>query len=54
MAAMPPDIRERFLGRLRTDVTAAKKANNIESQVKVELIDADTQQVMATIETTTS
>jgi tetratricopeptide (TPR) repeat protein len=54
MAAMPPDIRERFLSRLRTDVTAAKKAHNIESQVKVELVDADTQQVMATIETTTS
>lgn len=54
MAGMPPEVRERFLSKLRTQVTEAKSTNNISSPVKIELIDADTQQVMETIRTETS
>ncbi len=51
MSAMPPEVRERFLGKLRTQVTEAKSANSINGTAKIELIDADTNQVMETITT---
>ncbi|MBI3302329.1 MAG: tetratricopeptide repeat protein [Deltaproteobacteria bacterium] len=54
MAAMPPDVRERFLGKLRTQVTEAQSANRISGTAKIELIDADTKQVMETITTAAS
>ena len=54
MTAMPSEVRERFLGKLRAQVTEAKSANGIDDTAKIELIDADTQQVMATISTATS
>lgn len=54
MAAMPPEVRERFLGKLRMQVTEAKSANGIGGPAKIELIDADTKQVMETITTATS
>jgi len=54
MTAMPPDIRGRFLDKLRTQVTEAKNANNLSGTARVELIDADTNQLMETITTATS
>ncbi|HJY82077.1 MAG TPA: tetratricopeptide repeat protein [Candidatus Binatia bacterium] len=51
MSAMPQEVRERFLGKLRTQVTEAKSANSISSMAKIELIDADTNQIMETITT---
>ena len=51
MSAMPQEVRERFLGKLRTQVTDAKTANSINETAKIELIDADTNQVMETIVT---
>ena len=54
MTAMPSEVRERFLGKLRAQVTEAKSATGIDGTAKIELIDADTQQVMATISTATS
>lgn len=54
MGGMPPEVRERFLGKLRTQVTEAKSANSISGTAKIELIDTDTKQVMETITTVTS
>jgi tetratricopeptide (TPR) repeat protein len=51
MSAMPQEVRERFLGKLRTQVTEAKSATSISSMAKIELIDADTNQIMETITT---
>ncbi|MGH7963820.1 MAG: hypothetical protein ACRERD_18685, partial [Candidatus Binatia bacterium] len=51
MAGMPPEVRERFLSKMRTQVAEAKSANNLGSPVTIELIDADTQQLMDTIKT---
>ncbi len=53
MSAMPPEVRERFLGKLRMQVTEAKSANSINGTAKIELIDADTNQVMEIITTAT-
>jgi len=54
MSAMPPEVRERFLGKLREQVNEAKKASQINEAVTIELIDADTNQVMDTLTTATS
>lgn len=51
MAAMPQEVRERFLGKLRSQVTEAKSANSVAETTKIELIDADTNQIMETITT---
>ena len=49
MSAMPPEVRERFLGRLRTQVSEAKNTNKINEAVSIELIDAETNQIMDTL-----
>jgi tetratricopeptide (TPR) repeat protein len=54
MAGMPAEVRERFLGKLRTQVNDAKTANNLNDTVTIELIDADTNQVMDTLSTAAS
>ncbi len=54
MSAMPAEVRERFLGKLRTQLTEARNTNNINNPVTIELVDADTNQVMDTLSTTTS
>lgn len=54
MSAMPPEVRERFLGKLREQVNDAKKTNRIGDAVTIELIDADTDQIMDTLSTATS
>jgi hypothetical protein len=54
MAGMPPEVRERFLSKLRTQLTEAQNANNINGTVTIELIDVDTQNVMDTISTAIS
>lgn len=54
MSAMPPEVRERFLGKLREQVNAAKKTHQISEAVMIELIDADTNQIMDTLSTATS
>ena len=54
MSGMPQDVRDRFLAKLRIQVGVAKKTNNIEENVTVEFIDADTQNVMETLQTETS
>src|SRR5581483_855123 len=46
MSAMPAEVRERFLGKLRTQLTEARNTNNINNPVTIELVDADTNQVM--------
>lgn len=51
---MPPDVRDRFLAKLRIQIGVAKKSNNIDDSVIVELIDADTRSVMETLQTETS
>jgi hypothetical protein len=48
---MPREVRERFLGKLRTQVAEAKSANSVSGTAKIELIDADTNQIMETITT---
>ena len=50
MAGMPEDVRNRFLAKLRIQVGVAKKTNSIEENVIVEFIDADTQNVMETLQ----
>lgn len=54
MAAMPAEVRERFLGKLRTQVAEATKTNSVGSPATIELVDMDTQQVMETISTVQS
>lgn len=49
MSAMPPEVRERFLGKLRALIGEAKKTNGVSGTAKVELIDADSQQIMETL-----
>ena len=51
---MPPDVRNRFLAKLRIQLGLAKKNNNIDDSVIVELIDAETRSVMETLHTETS
>ncbi len=51
---MPPDVRERFLAKLRIQIGLARKSNNIDASVSVELIDADTRSVMETLHPETS
>ena len=51
---MPPDVRNRFLAKLRIQIGLAKKNNNIDDSVIVELIDAETRSVMETLQTETS
>ena len=51
---MPPDVRNRFLAKLRIQIGLAKKNNNIDDSVIVELIDAETRSVMETLHTETS
>lgn len=54
MAGMPAEVRERFLGKLRTQVNDAKAANNLRNTVTIELFDADTNQPMDTLSTAAS
>jgi len=54
ISAMPPEVRERFLGKMRLQVTEVKQTNNITDQVTIEFVDADTNQVMETLSTGTS
>lgn len=49
MQSMPPEIRQRFLDRLKTQVRERKSANQVTAQVQIELIDPATQSVMETI-----
>jgi tetratricopeptide (TPR) repeat protein len=52
MSAMPAEVRERFLGKLRGQVAEAKSANHINDAVKIDLVDLDTNNVMETITAT--
>ena len=54
MSGMPQDVRDRFLAKLRIQIGVAKKTNQINDTVTVELIDADSQAVMETLSTETS
>lgn len=49
ISAMPPEVRERFLDKLRLQISDAKNANKISDSVTIELIDIDTNQVMETL-----
>lgn len=49
MQSMPPEIRERFLGRVRSQVRDRKTADSRTAQVTIELVDPATQSVMETI-----
>ena len=54
MSGMPAEVRERFLGKLRTQIDETKIANNVNDPVIIELIDADTNQLMDTLSTAAS
>jgi tetratricopeptide (TPR) repeat protein len=54
MAAMPPEIRARFLDKLRAQVSEAQTANGLSGAAAIDIIDADTQELMETISTETS
>ncbi|MSQ48305.1 MAG: tetratricopeptide repeat protein [Deltaproteobacteria bacterium] len=49
MSAMPPDMRERFLGKFRTLISEAKTSNGISGTATVTFIDADSKQLMETL-----
>jgi tetratricopeptide (TPR) repeat protein len=49
MSAMPPEVRKRFLSKLRGQIVEAKNINHLSDTVKIDFIDKDTQQVMETI-----
>lgn len=49
MQGMPPEIKQRFLDRIRTQVRERKSANQVTAQVSIELIDPATGSVMETI-----
>ena len=52
MAGMPQTVRDGFREKLNGQITDAQKKNGVSGQVTVELVDIDTQQIMATITTT--
>jgi tetratricopeptide (TPR) repeat protein len=54
MSGMPAEVRERFLGKLRTQINEVKIANKVSDPVIIELIDADTNQLMDTLSTAAS
>ena len=54
MSGMPAEVRERFLGKLRTQINEVKIANKVNDPVIIELIDADTNQLMDTLSTAAS
>lgn len=54
ISAMPPEVRERFLGKLRSQITEAKNSQHLDGQVSIELIDEDTNHVMETLTTRSS
>jgi tetratricopeptide (TPR) repeat protein len=49
ISGMPPDVRERFLAKLRLQISDAKNVNKIGDALTIELIDMDTNQVMETL-----
>jgi tetratricopeptide (TPR) repeat protein len=49
MSGMPPEVRERFVGRLRTKINEAKVLHSIDSELRLEMVDMATGQVMETI-----
>jgi tetratricopeptide (TPR) repeat protein len=49
ISGMPPEVRERFLEKLRLQISDAKNANKIGDAITIELIDMDTNQVMETL-----
>jgi hypothetical protein len=49
MAAMPDDVREKFTGRLAGELRSARSASPVEGEVRVEIADASSGAVMATI-----
>jgi len=49
MSAMPPEMRARFLEKLRTQISEAKSANHINDPISIELLDTETNQVMDTL-----
>jgi tetratricopeptide (TPR) repeat protein len=54
MTAMPPEVRGRFLEKLHSQVLEAKNSNNVGGMVKIQLIDADTNNIMETVTTAAS
>ncbi len=54
ISAMPPEVRERFLGKMRSQLTDAKNSHHLNEQVSIELVDVDTNQVMETVTTRSS
>jgi hypothetical protein len=48
---MPPEVRERFVGKLRTKLNEAKVLHSIESGFRLEMVDMATGQVMEIITT---
>ncbi|MGE0681882.1 MAG: tetratricopeptide repeat protein [Candidatus Binatia bacterium] len=49
ISGMPPEVRERFLAKLRLQISDAKSANKIGDAITIELIDISTNQVMETL-----
>lgn len=49
MQAMPPQVREKFTTRLRDQLRSAQSATQVEGQVQMEIADASSGAVMATV-----
>jgi tetratricopeptide (TPR) repeat protein len=49
MSGMPAEIRKQFIGKLRTKLNEAKVLHSIDGEVRLEMVDAATGQVMETI-----
>lgn len=49
MAAMPPEVRERFTSRVRDTLRTAAEANGVSGPARLELVDLSSGQVMATV-----
>lgn len=49
ISGMPPEVRERFLEKLRRQISEARNTNKVGEAITIELIDMDTNQVMETL-----
>ena len=49
MAAMPPAVREKFTTHMGDELRSAQSANHVDGPVRVEIADASSGTVMATV-----
>lgn len=49
MSGMPSEVRERFLGKLRTKINEVKVLHSVEGEVKIDMVDATAGEILETI-----